>query len=259
MGIKGVSPKTVLWEATGLNLKSLKKMRAGNRIDVDGNALAWKLGAGKHINEVVHLMAVYLKDVAHSGGFIITVVLDGDLRPDCRRDSWFRKKDRALDDINRFYCRLKTLELGSEVHTLDRERSEKRKEDFDLFNNAAKKLERKCSRNVVIPKNFGSLLSERLMMIDACQLNENGGFVQEKYLKAVFQADSLIARRAMQKKSNYILSEDSDFAALLGRDCMMIKTISKKNHAALNKGRRGKRKKLRRSCSNSVACGKSVG
>ena len=99
-------------------------------------------------------------------------MLDRDLRPDCKQDSWFCKKDRALDDINRFYCRLKTLELGSEDHTLDRERSKKRKEDFALFNNAAIFFERKCIRNIVIPKNFGSLLLERLMMIDACQLNE---------------------------------------------------------------------------------------
>ena len=109
MGINGVSPKAVLWQATGLSLKSLRKLKEGNAIDVDGNALAWKLGAGKHVNEILHLMAVYLKDLAHSGGFIVTVVMDGTISPDCKRASWFRRKDRELDDVNRFYCHFKAL------------------------------------------------------------------------------------------------------------------------------------------------------
>jgi hypothetical protein len=72
-------------------------------------------------------------------------------------------------------------------------------------------------------------LSEKLMMLDACNKNENGGYVKENILKARFQADSLIAQRAMHNKSDFILAEDSDFAALLGRHCMMIKDVKKRN------------------------------
>ena len=143
MGINGVSPKAVLWQATGLSLKSLRKLKEGNAIDVDGNALAWKLGTGKHVNEILHLMAVYLKDLAHSGGFIVTVVMDGTIRPDCKRESWFRRKDRELDDVNRFYCRFKALELGSAVNRNenDAENTEKRMGEFELYNSEAKRLE----------------------------------------------------------------------------------------------------------------------
>ena len=60
MGVKGCAPKKVLWQATGLTLKSIKDMKLGNRIDVDGNALAWKLAkAGKSIPEVIHDMALF--------------------------------------------------------------------------------------------------------------------------------------------------------------------------------------------------------
>ena len=91
MGIKGCQPCKVLWVANGLTLKSLKDLGVGNRIDIDGNALAYKLGAGKAIKEVIHLMALFLRDLAHSGGFVVTVVIDGDECPDCKQVSWFCK------------------------------------------------------------------------------------------------------------------------------------------------------------------------
>ena len=60
MGINGCATKKALWLATGLTLKSLKDLNIGNNIDVDGNALAWKIGCGKTVTEVVQLMASYL-------------------------------------------------------------------------------------------------------------------------------------------------------------------------------------------------------
>ena len=77
MGIVGCSPKKVLWIATGLSLKSIQDLQLGNRIDVDGNALAKTLGRGKSVPETLNLMASYLKEVAFSGGFRVTVVFDG--------------------------------------------------------------------------------------------------------------------------------------------------------------------------------------
>jgi hypothetical protein len=86
MGINGCATKKALWLATGLTLKSLKDLNIGNKIDVDGNALAWKIGAGKPLPEVVQLLASFLKTLAHSGGFNITIILDGK-QPDCKRDT----------------------------------------------------------------------------------------------------------------------------------------------------------------------------
>ena len=53
MGIGGCTSGKVLWKAKELTLKSLKDMTVGNRVDVDGNALAYKLAAGKEIPKVV--------------------------------------------------------------------------------------------------------------------------------------------------------------------------------------------------------------
>ena len=56
-------------------------LKLGNRVDVDGNALAHTLGRGKPIPEILNLVAKFLKDLAFSGGFNVTVVLDGHVRP----------------------------------------------------------------------------------------------------------------------------------------------------------------------------------
>ena len=239
MGISGCAPKKVLWIGSKLTLSSLKHLDLGNKIDVDGNALAWKLGAGKSIHEVVHLMSVHLKEIAHSGGFVITVVIDGDGRPDCKRDSWNRKKQRDLDDMNRMYCRLKALELNAKSDNGDMNIEDR--SNLDLYMKEASSLEKKVQRSLVLPTDFGQRLSDKLMMINACLANENGGFVQEHILKAKFQADSVIARRAIEKQNDFILSEDTDFAALLGPDCILIKNIQyKKGQSSKTRGRKKK-------------------
>jgi hypothetical protein len=83
MGIKGCTAGKALWLASGLSLKNLKDLQQGNKIDVDGNALAWKIGAGRPFPQVIQLMATFSKSLAHSGGFEVTVIIDGQ-HPDCK-------------------------------------------------------------------------------------------------------------------------------------------------------------------------------
>jgi hypothetical protein len=90
-------------QQSGLTLKSLKDIGLGNKIDVDGNALAWKIGARRPFPQVVQLMATFLKSLAHSGGFEVIVIIHGQC-PDCKRATLFREKDRQLDEVNRIYC-----------------------------------------------------------------------------------------------------------------------------------------------------------
>ena len=69
MGIK--SAAKVKWKATGLTIKTIQDLNLGKRIDVDGNALAFKMHASnKALGETLHLMAYHLKQLAFSGGFI---------------------------------------------------------------------------------------------------------------------------------------------------------------------------------------------
>ena len=92
MRINGCATKKALWLTTGLTLKILKDLNIGNNIDINGNALAWKIACEKPVTEVAQLMASYLKVLAHNGGFNITVIRDGH-RPDYDFDTWFLQKD----------------------------------------------------------------------------------------------------------------------------------------------------------------------
>ena len=104
MGIKSCARGSVLWKATGLSLDSLQAFDIGKRIDVDANLLFCSLQKNrtknKTIEDTVEDLALLLKEVAHSGGFIVTVVIDGDARPDCKRATLKRRKDDNLTKIN---------------------------------------------------------------------------------------------------------------------------------------------------------------
>lgn len=228
MGIKGCSPGTVIWSASNMTFKSIHNLNVGKRIDVDGNLLAWKLGMTKPISDVISLMASFLKTVANYGGFEITVIFDGDVRPDCKRASWSRRKHRELDSINKQYCRFKALEVGRKMSSssLDAFEIKKYTHEFREFSKFAKSLETKSKRNIDIPPDMPQRLSERLMMIGACDKGPNGGYVVEHIIKAKFQADSVIAHRSVNGKSDFILSEDTDFFGLLGSKCILIKKIT---------------------------------
>jgi hypothetical protein len=205
----------------GLTLKSVQSLDVGNRIDVDGNALAFKfLGNGnKHIGEILSDMALHLKQLAYSGGFVVTVIFDGDQRPDCKRASLQRKKSRFLNDANRMFCRFKTLQLKAQF---EKHGNREVKKKLDEYSKECEKLEKLCRRVLTIPSNVASLFSDRLMMVSACSANENGGFVDENVLTATFQADSLIAARSVSNLNDFIYGNDSDYLALLGSECLLM-------------------------------------
>ena len=218
--IMGLNSSTkIKWKATGLTVKSVQDLSLGRRIDVDDNALAFKMhNSNKLLSETLYLMAHHLKQLAFSGGFIITVIFDGSFRPDCKRASLNRRKKSCIDDANRFFCRFKALELSSKVEKGD----SGVKEALALYNAECAKLESSCSKQLIIPENVGQLFSERLMMTEACSPNENGGYVLERVLTSAFQADALIARRFKGGLSDLIYGNDSDYFVLLGADCIMM-------------------------------------
>ena len=228
MGINQCSKGTVLWKATGLSLQSIKSLGLGNRIDVDGNFLFYQMQGrgGKSIEVIIGEMALFLKQIAHSGGFIVTVVLDGETRPDCKRASWDRRKDTSLSKINRMYCRFKVLELSSrlEKEAMNENQRNEIKRELHAFNEAAKSLEKQCGR-VSISKNFCDLLLICLRLNKGMKMNENGGYISSKIIRAKFQADYVIALRSLEKKNDFIYSSDSDFAVLLGDECVLIDTV----------------------------------
>ena len=213
MGIQGCNK--LLWHAKGLTLQSLIDLNMGNRIDVDGNLMACMIAASgkKSLHEVTQEMALKLRDLAHCGGFEVQVIIDGDCRPDCKRASWLRKKDRELDDMNRRYCRLKAMELQGKIN--NQTASNKDMETYQTLNKQAEKLENKCSKHIfTFPNDFDVHLKEELLSVGAFEVKEGGGFVKRNILKARFQADSLIASRFNQNKCDFILSSDKLFPIL---------------------------------------------
>ena len=50
--------------------------------------------ATKSEGEIIIAMATLLKQIAHSGGFDITIIMDGNIRPE-------RRKEKRLNGINR--------------------------------------------------------------------------------------------------------------------------------------------------------------
>ena len=114
MGLDGATKAK--WVAKGLTLNMINKLQLGKRIDVDGNALAWTFcqqKGTKSFSEILTLMAQHLKQLAHNGGFIVTVIFDGVVRPDCKRASLSRRKKRFISNANRMHCRLKMSQLKS--------------------------------------------------------------------------------------------------------------------------------------------------
>ena len=212
------------WVAKGLTLKTLHALDAGKRIDVDGNALLYtfinkKSIKHKTVGKILKLMAQHLKQLAHSGGFVVTVIFDGSTRPDCKRASLQRRKEVFLDDANRMFCRFKSLELNAKY---EKTKNVDDKEQLDEYNAECRKLEKKCGCPIILPDNIATLLSERLMMEEACSPNENGGYVDENVLTSVFQADSLIAKRSSSNQSDFIYGNDSDYFVWLGSKCLLI-------------------------------------
>ena len=75
----------------------------------------------------------------------------------------------------------------------------------------------------------------RLRLNGSLKINENGGFVSSQILKARFQADYVIAVRSVENKNDFIYSSDSDFAALLGNDCVLIDEVKNKGSRLMKK------------------------
>ena len=234
------SSAKIKWKTTGLTVKSVQDLNLGRRIDVDGNALAFKLhSSNKTLGETLHLMAYHLKQLAFSGGFIVTVIFDGSYRPDCKRASLDRRKKACIENANRIFCRFKALELSSKF---EKGEDSSTKEELDLYNAECSKLESACNKQLVIPENVSQLFSERLMMAEACIQNENGGYVVERVLTSMFQADALIARRFKGGLSDIIYGNDSDYFVLLGADCIMMWNMKRSADSRSNRGRKKNKK-----------------
>ena len=224
MGIDGGGK--LIWSAdclTAKNIHDIHRHLATNlstrtcRIDVDVRNIMCIHARGKPYQEAVCILAKYLKRLAHCGNFFVTTVLDGNIRPDCKRTSIKNKAMREISKIDAYFCRQSAISLSSVI-------TEDNKLKIDKFNTAAKKLEL-CSSKPSFPSTFAIDLECKLRQIGAFDPNSfNNGIVNEDIIQAKFQADLFLAHRYINKTSDFILSNDSDFSCYAGPNSIMIKS-----------------------------------
>ena len=220
MGV--LSNKNLMWKASSVSVDNLKMMKIGNRLDVDLSLIAcrisMRLTKGIESNQVnlAKSIAIHLKHLSHNCGFHVTIILDGDKRPDCKRASWDRQKKRTLDKINSIVCRLKAVE-STNKEALD---------DANEYNKECVRLEKAVANGVpILDADFRSNLKNELQKINAFEQAQDGGFVNRDIIQSLYQADSMIAYRFIQGDSDIIYSSDSDFTALIGSKCIMLKDV----------------------------------
>ena len=93
MGLK--SGHNVIWTCDGLTVRDIhsihrlifKNAHDTCRIDVDVSNILNILAKGKSYQKGINEVAFYLKILAHNGNFFVTAILDGVVRPDCKRAS----------------------------------------------------------------------------------------------------------------------------------------------------------------------------
>ena len=168
--------------------------------------------------ELVHDVARFLKRLAADSGFVVTAVLDGNFRPQSKRDAFKRRFDSTMNRINSYYCRQAAMKItGKGKETM----MSYEKEMLKKYNNEAKVLEMQTKMQV--PFNFFEQLEEALEELECFDVDrESGGYVSRNLIKAEFEADYMIAYRFRNGLSDIIYSTDSDMSALCGVDCISI-------------------------------------
>lgn len=230
MGIRNSSK--FIWKALGVHPREiqtiLKKLHAGFDgpfiVDVDTlllyhQALA-NLGEDGAAASVVKKMKVFAEY-----GFEVNGILDGDMRPDCKRAAWDRIKESELAAINAVSNRQVALSLTASLsegnHTA--EEHDKIVKEIKLLNNQSRIVENRVRPTV--PENLQSQIEDIIFRTCVNSGTFMEGKVNENLIKAKFQADSMMAERQITGKSHVLVTIDSDMMVWLGPDCFVIRSV----------------------------------
>jgi len=237
MGIN-TNGSNIVWKAQNVTTRELRKMldkHENIRLDVDVSNIAHiLLQKSSTYQNLIQNVALYLKDLAHITGFYVTGILDGDVCPHSKRDSFRRRFVSEMKKINSSYCRQKAMALSTKENTLGEDL-----EKIKVLNEESRKLDQK---RLNITHEFLGDLHNMLNDIDAFDENPtSGGKVNNTLIKAKFQADYIMSYRYQHMETDLLLSTDMDFSALAGPRCLMIRNY----HVTTQKDQTGnKRKKI---------------
>ena len=115
---------------------------------------------------------------------------------------------------------------------LTQEEKKELQDTREKLNKRVKTLERANNSNHRLKSSFASDLEHELQIRGCHDENDHFGVIR-KIKVGLFQADSLIARQAVERKSHIILSSDIDFFVLVGQPCILIR----KFHFSRGRGR----------------------
>ena len=208
------------------------------RIDVDCSWVAYKLlGKNGNASKAGELVAEFLILLAKAG-FVPTPICDPQNRHHSKRESTRRVAEKEKARIEAVTARLKLTALAQKRVGLQGDESEEAEKEMSRLDSLVKKYEN-VNAKPSLPCSFIQDLDISLQVMDAHEENEHECFV-EKIKVASFQADSLIAKRYIDRKSHLIMSSDTDFMALIGGECVTVRGFKlsrgrgKKNKANAN-------------------------
>lgn len=136
------------------------------------------------------MTAKFLVTLAQAGGFVVTPVLDGDFRNHSKRATTKRRAMREISRINAVQNRFKAISVSSKINS----------GTIHFYEEPYTKLEE----------------------LSTYKEYEDGGYVNE-IVKAVLQADSVLAYRKTNNMTHVICLTDTDFAALIGKDTLLLR------------------------------------
>ena len=200
--------------------KSSSSRTTRKRIDCDVSNIIHYLSF-KHSSifstALVNDVALFLKTLAADSGCIITPILDGDIRPQSKRDAFKRRYESTMNRVNSYFCRQYAMKLAAKGSNMTNEE----KNEFHLFNKEAKALE--SSTRLQVPSNLLEQLDSTLMAAYAYSTDlESGGYVSQNIIKAEFEANYIMTYWFRNGLSDLVFSTDADMATLCGPDSIAI-------------------------------------
>ena len=132
MGIK-TAASNICWKGINITTRELREIISFSKnvdgsdqihLDVDVNNIAY-IYANKSTSydSLVLSVAMTLKDLAFSTGFLVTCILDGNVRPHSKRDSFRRRFHDHLNLLNSSFCRQSALAISTQQSITDEEKS----------------------------------------------------------------------------------------------------------------------------------------
>jgi hypothetical protein len=185
-------------------------------IDVDISWLVRKFYPRLSVPRAIDaLIAVFANLI--SLGFFVTLVFDPPERHHTKKASIRRSHNREWSRADAIKAKIALLKLGTAL----KQCSEEDRAGLLMKKNALLKRIRAAESLL-----SSSLLPEDLMDRLCDQVGERLPMCNVRCICADFQADSCMARRMIEKQTDIILANDSDFACLVGRPCILLKDFN---------------------------------